>query len=122
MGIEERPTLDRFVSYWRQRQVEQDTSNRQLACQAKADALCIAAMLRKRFGVQRVILFGSLARQRFAPGSDIDLAVAGLARADFFAALAEANRLSRFWVDLKPLEDLEPRFRERVLNAGEEIG
>jgi len=110
-----------YVAYWRQRQVTGRASSLRLAQQARADARWVAAVLRRDFGATRVLLFGSLARGRFVPDSDIDLAVAGLPAAVFFPALAQASKLSEFPIDLKPLEDLEPYFRERVLATGEEI-
>jgi predicted nucleotidyltransferase len=67
------------------------------------------------------VLFGSLASGRFQPDSDIDLAVAGLTAAAFFPALAQASRLSEFPIDLKPIEDLTPPFRMRVLMTGADI-
>ncbi|MCP4166459.1 MAG: nucleotidyltransferase domain-containing protein [Chloroflexi bacterium] len=112
---------NRFIGYWRQRQTEQRALSQQLAQQAREEALQIAAMLRQRYRATRVILFGSLAQGRFTPGSDIDLAIEGLAPADFFPALAQANEFSNSWVDLKPLEDLEPHFRTRVLATGEDL-
>ena len=78
-------------------------------------------MLRREFAATRVVLFGSLAQGRFLPDSDIDLAVSGLPVADFFAALAQAGKLSEFPVDLKPLEDLDPHFKARILATGEDI-
>jgi len=81
----------------------------------------IIEVLTRQYGVRRVILFGSLRKGRFVEESDIDLAVEGLRRADFYEALGAVNRLSRWWVDLKPLEDLEPFFRERVLREGEQL-
>lgn len=112
---------DHFVTYWRRRQNEEQARNEELASQARADLRRIVATLREQFGAGRVILFGSLVRQRFLPDSDIDLAVEGLTKADFFAVLAHVNELSRFWVDVKPLEDLDPYFRQRVLETGVEL-
>jgi predicted nucleotidyltransferase len=90
-----------------------------LAQQTRADLQPIVDVLVRQFGAIRIILFGSLARGRFAPDSDIDLAVEGIAPEHYFAALAAINRLTRRWVDLKPLEDLDPHFRQRVLTTGE---
>ena len=115
------PGPDRFAAYWQQRRAAQQELSQRLARQARMDVTRIAAVLRQQFGVRRIILFGSLAERRFAPGSDIDLAVEGLAKADLFAALAQVNELSRFQVDLKPLEELEPHFRRKVLTTGEEL-
>ncbi len=113
--------LPQHVAIWRQRMRAQQLLAAQLATQAKEDARQIAPMLRDRFGATRVILFGSLAKGTFAADSDIDLAVAGIAKADFFTALADANSLAHTWVDLKPLEDLSPHFRQRVLETGEDL-
>ncbi len=110
-----------YVTYWRRRQAWEHRHSLHLARQARRAALRIAAMLRRDFGVTQVVLFGSLVRGRFQPDSDIDLAVAGLRATDFFAALAQAAKLSEFSIDLKPLEDLDLYFRERVLATGEEI-
>ncbi len=112
---------DPHVAYWRRRQVEGRARSLRLAQQACGDAAQIAAMLRRDFGVTQVVLFGSLAQGRFLPDSDIDLAVAGLPAAAFFAALAQASKLSEFPVDLKPMEALDPYFKARALASGEEI-
>lgn len=113
--------LSPYVAYWRQRQRADRAHSLRLARQARADALRIAAMLRRDFAATRVVLFGSVTQGRFLPDSDIDLAVEGLAAAEFFAALAQAGKLSEFPIDLKPLEDLIPHVRARVLATGEDI-
>jgi predicted nucleotidyltransferase len=47
-----------------------------------------AKLLKDRYGVNRVRVFGSLVQEwRFHPGSDIDLAVEGLEPADYWEAL-----------------------------------
>jgi predicted nucleotidyltransferase len=108
-----------YLQQWRDRQTQIRARNQALAQQARADCEAIANTLAHQFGATQVILFGSLARGRFHSESDIDIAVAGLAKADFFPALAAVNRLTQRWVDLKPLEDLEPYFYQRVMDTGE---
>lgn len=115
---------DRFstgdrVTYWKRRIAQQEAQNKNMARQARSDADTIVEMLARQFGVRRVILFGSLVRGRFGETSDIDLAVEGLSKKDYFATVAEANSLTSRWVDLKPFEDLEPHFRRRVLETGD---
>ena len=107
------------VEYWRRRQAEHTALCEALARQARSDLRAVVELLVQRYGATRVILFGSLARGRFSPGSDIDLAVEGIEKARFFEALADVNSLSHAWVDLKPLEALDPYFRKRVMEAGE---
>lgn len=113
--------IEEYVERWRRRQATERERNRRLAQQARRDAMRIAAMLRAQFGATRIILFGSLATDRFTAGSDIDLAVDGLAPADYFPALAEAGKLTDFPVDLKPLGELFPHVRNRVLATGEDL-
>ena len=76
-------------------------------------------MLVKQHGVRRVILFGSLVRDRFVEESDIDLAVEGLLPILYFEVLSQVNRIASRWVDLKLWEDLELHFQARILETGE---
>jgi predicted nucleotidyltransferase len=113
--------LEPYLTYWRQRRAEQRAHSRRLTQQAWEDVTQIAALLRREFGVTRIIVFGSLVSGRFYPGSDIDLAVASLAKEAYFPALAQVNKVSQCRVDLKPLEDLHAHFKQRVLATGREI-
>jgi predicted nucleotidyltransferase len=110
--------LDR-VQYWKEQQAKIQAKNKQLAEQAKLEAISIVEMLKENFGITKAILFGSLIRGNFCEESDIDLAVAGLKKLDYFPALSAANRLTDRWVDLKPIEDLESHFRQKVIRNGE---
>lgn len=109
----------RFASQWKKRREDRRLRSRCLAEEARENLRRVVQVLTQQYGVRRIILFGSLTRGRFIPGSDIDLAVEGLKSADFYEAMAAVNRLTPLWVDLKPLEDLEPFFRKRVLRDGE---
>jgi predicted nucleotidyltransferase len=112
---------DSYVTYWQEQQALRRRQNQQLAEAARQELGQIVELLRDVYRAQRIILFGSLVTGQFTAESDIDLAVDGLAPADFFTALAEVNRLSAFNVDLKPLESLHPHFYRRVLSRGEII-
>lgn len=86
----------------------------------RADALraaveVVAAELRARFGVGRVVLFGSLARGDHGAGSDVDLAVSGLSNEDYWSALATASRvLGTDAIDLVRLEEAMPALLETL--------
>ena len=110
-----------YLTYWKKKQVETENFYRRLESEAKNELDNIASLLVDKYGVSRILLFGSLKTGGFTENSDIDLAVEGINAEDFFAALAEVNRLSRFVVDLKPLEDLEPYFRSRIHMEGKLI-
>jgi predicted nucleotidyltransferase len=107
------------LEYWRHRCLQQQKHHQQLAQQARTDLEKIVPLLVQQFGATRIILFGSLVKGTFAEGSDIDLAVAGISPHQFFTAMGALTQISEFWVDLKPLENLEPYFLNKVIRTGE---
>lgn len=75
-------------------------------------------MLRQRFGVKRVILFGSAAGDApWHSRSDLDLAVEGLRSEDHLRALNACYELlpPGLELDLVPLESAWPEMRARIL-------
>lgn len=86
--------------------------------QAQTAADDCVRLLKEKFGARHVILFGSVAGQgTWHDRSDIDLAVEGLAPADFFAAYSACTDLlpKGVTIDLVPLEDAYPEMRARIL-------
>jgi predicted nucleotidyltransferase len=112
---------EEHVAYWRKKRDEQRADNEALAARARARLPQLVGSLTREFGATEVILFGSLATGEFTDKSDIDLAVRGIPKREFFHALAEVNRTSDIWVDLKPLEDLDEHFGQRVMATGEKL-
>ncbi len=108
-----------YTEYWLRRVADQKIANQVLIEIARSDLQVIMQILVNQFAAQRIILFGSLVKGKFRDGSDIDLAVEGIPKCEYFTAVAAVNQVTRFWVDLKPLEDLEPHFLRRVLTTGE---
>lgn len=86
---------------------------------AQADARRIAVFLRAE-GASRVIGFGSAFAldRRFTPRSDLDLAVEGLPPGRYFSALARAQEMTDFPLDLRPLEPALDYLRESVRKEG----
>jgi hypothetical protein len=79
------------------------------------------ALLRGRYGAGRVLLFGSLALDTCHAASDVDLAVTGLRREDYFRALGELMEVFGAPVDLVELETAPPSLVERVEAEGEPL-
>ena len=79
-----------------------------------------ADILRQEFAVTQVILFGSLAHQRwFSATSDIDLAVWGLDKALYFTAVARLQELSPFFkVDLVDMNNCSEKLRLTIQQEG----
>jgi predicted nucleotidyltransferase len=110
---------DPHLAYWQRRRIEQELHNQELVKQARQDLQKITEMLVREFNAKKIILFGSLIQGNFNQDSDIDLAVAGISPSDYFHILAAINSVSDRWIDLKPLEALDPHFLKRVLQTGE---
>jgi predicted nucleotidyltransferase len=75
-------------------------------------------ILTHHYFVRRIILFGSLTTGKIRASSDIDLIVEGLG-GQFLKALAHCMRECNTNIDIKPLEDLTPKFKNAVLEKGE---
>ena len=76
------------------------------------------AALHERFGVARLTLFGSVARDEAITGSDVDLLVEFDKPTGLFSFLELQNHLEALLgcaVDLGTPESLKPRLRARVL-------
>lgn len=109
---------DRYVAAHRAGRVSDARAAEARADDARTVAERVAAGLVHRFGVSRVILFGSLAKGGFGPRSDIDLAVLGLADGALVAAEVFANDESPYEVSLVRIEDAEPHIRAAIDREG----
>lgn len=83
----------------------------------------VAKILKQRFAVRRVILFGSLAHGGwFIPDSDVDLAVDGLAVTDFWAAWRVAEEIiGDRPVDFIDLADVSEGLRRAIERHGVDL-
>jgi predicted nucleotidyltransferase len=87
--------------------------------EARRLASTLARELRSRFGAERVVLFGSLARGEFSGRSDIDLAVWGIPPGEFYRAVAFASGCSRVWaVDLVDADDCSEALKRNIEQEG----
>ena len=79
-----------------------------------------ARLLRERFGVDRVVAFGSLAhREWFTHWSDIDMAAWGIPADQFYKAVAAVTGISReFQVNLVDPEGCSPSLQQSIEREG----
>jgi predicted nucleotidyltransferase len=86
---------------------------------AQADARVIAAYLKREYGARVIGIGSAFSPDRpFRQTSDIDLAVEGLPAQSFYRASARAAEMTRFALDLIPLESATPLMRRRVESGG----
>jgi predicted nucleotidyltransferase len=82
-------------------------------------------MLKRRFGVKRVVVFGSLARKTvFTPWSDIDLAVWGIAPEEYYRAAGAAMDIGLeegIRGDVVDVEECGPQFLVDIEEEGIEL-
>ncbi len=75
-----------------------------------------AEILKKQFGVKRVVLFGSMLNlEDLSPYSDIDLAVWGLSPNAIFKAGAAIEKGHEFPIDLVEAEKAKPYIRQAIV-------
>ena len=77
-----------------------------------------AAAVLKAAGAKAVYLFGSAAKGRLNPESDVDLAVTGLKPANFFRAMGQAEDVLQRTLDLIDL-DIETPFTHYLKQKGQ---
>jgi predicted nucleotidyltransferase len=117
---------ERYAEYrraWQRRWREAEERDRKRVEELRQTALACARLLVECFDARRVYLFGSLARGgRPHKGSDIDLAVEGMAPGRvYWRALAQLWELLPPGVelDLVPLEDAHPELVDLIHQEGE---
>lgn len=72
-------------------------------------------IFKEQFGVQRVVLFGSMLTPEYMTWhSDIDLAVWGLLEKDYFRAWAAIERGHEFAVDLVEAQKAKPHILKAI--------
>jgi len=79
-------------------------------------------LLKKRFRLESIYIYGSVLTDYFGSHSDIDMVIKGLPVNDFFKAQAVLIKESGYKIDLKPFEDLSEDFKEKVLTEGMKVG
>jgi predicted nucleotidyltransferase len=109
--------------HWQDRQArERQACDSRLLRALPAASLCAQALQRRWPAIEGVWLFGSTIEGRFGMGSDIDLAVEGLAKLDLLDALGEAEaNAGDIPVDLVRLESLPPHLQQRIRERGQRL-
>ncbi len=81
-----------------------------------------ARVLKEEFGASRVWVFGSLNQAWFHEGSDLDLAVEGIAPSRMSAAWSRGEELVGGSVDLISFEEADPSLWIHIVTQGELLG
>jgi len=99
-----RANREQFLCLMKQRQQEGLNIARQCAY-----------LLKNKYGVAKVVLFGSLLNhEKMTPHSDIDLAVSNLSEKDYFRAIADLDSGHSFEIDLVEIPKAHPYILEAI--------
>jgi predicted nucleotidyltransferase len=104
----------------RRRQARQQALLSERFAEAWRDFRAIVALIAEKYKPRRIYQWGSLLnREHFSLASDIDIAVEGIPDpAQFFALYGEADRLTRFPLDLVEIERIHPEFAQLIRQHG----
>lgn len=109
---------------WERRQASKASYNAQRKVQARRYAREAAALLKDKYGVSKVILFGSLARDDvFDAHSDIDLFLEGWSdESKYWHMLADVKGVvGSFPVNIVTERDVQPSLMEAIRREGKEL-
>jgi predicted nucleotidyltransferase len=77
----------------------------------------------RRYGLRLVVLYGSRARHRAGPESDLDIAILGCRMEEFLDCYAELSEVfRRYSLDLVRLEDADAFLRHEIMHRGVLLG
>jgi len=108
-----------YIDAWKTRIRLSRDRRRDQESTARTTAGRLAEVLAQEFGVTRVFLFGSLAREGdFHPRSDLDLAVEGLAERQYLAAMERLEQEAGMHVDLIDLSEANDRVLRSIGKEG----
>ncbi|MBI5025847.1 MAG: nucleotidyltransferase domain-containing protein [Nitrospirae bacterium] len=107
-------TYTEYIKAWKQREAIEEEELKAERKRALSKAKRAAIFLAEKYGVEKVILFGSLPKGRYHISSDIDLAISGLSPRIFFKAWTEVENLIDTKVDIKLIEECRGLIRDSI--------
>ena len=111
-------TVEQMARAWRARCAAREARAEERAQRLKGLLPEARRMLVEAHGAKQVRVFGSLASGCCTERSDVDLAVEGLAKDEYFGALADLMALLGAPVDLVRVESARPSLLERIEAEG----
>ncbi len=113
-----------YVNAWRRRKARQEQRQQKRRQKVMARVKAVGDMLKKRYGIEKAWVFGSIAYKErlFRSDSDVDIAVEGLDASEFYNAWRDAEDMLERSVDLVDMSDVSDGMKEIIREHGEVIG
>lgn len=109
----------KYIKGWKKRIENKTKKRKKMAKKAMEKSKKIAQLLKNKYNVQEVILFGSLAENKFRMESDIDLALINSEKSQYLNMYNDIYDIaSPYKVDLLPFEEASKTLKNRILSKG----
>ncbi len=110
---------ERYIKGWKKRIKEKEEKLKNLSNQAMKKAKNISHLLKTKYNVDKVFLFGALAENKFRENSDIDIAIENSNQDEFIEIAKDAYDLAApYRLDLIPLEKTTASLKKKIKMKG----
>lgn len=114
--------IKKYKSGWIKRQKEKEDALKLKHELALKKAREMARVLKNKYGIKKVVLFGSAVNGKFWEHSDLDIAVYGMDEGQYLDIAWELFEIALpFKVDLIPVEKASVKLLRKIEEEGEEI-
>lgn len=114
--------VKKYVSGWKKRKRKKEARLKRNQEEAYAKAKQIADLLKNKYAIKKVILFGSTVTGKYWEQSDIDIAILGLDDRKYMDIIWEASQIALpFSLDIVPLESATKSLKRKIEREGVEI-
>lgn len=113
--------IEKYRQSFLKRIEEEKRRNKERRNKALKDIERIKKYLVEEMKVREIYLFGSILKDNFGKGSDIDIAVSGLEDDKFFPVYSHLDNFTDFPVELVDLDEKDNFFRREIRKRGKKI-
>ena len=113
--------IEKYRESFLKRIKEERERNKERRNKALKDIERIKKYLVEEVKVREIYLFGSILKDNFNRGSDIDIAVGGLQDNEFFPVYSHLDNFTDFPIELVDLDEKDNFFRREIRKRGKKI-
>jgi uncharacterized protein len=104
---------------WLNRKLKKEKKHKYMSKDAMEKAKKISRLLKNKYNINEVILFGSLAEDKFRENSDIDIAIPNYDGKEYMKIVKDVIYIaSPYKVDLLPLEKASNSLKRKIAERG----
>ncbi len=113
---------DNYIKGWQKRKKQKEEELKYISEQAMEKAKRISQLLKSKYKIDEIILFGSLAENKFRKNSDIDIAIINSNKEKYFEMVKEAYDIAApYRLDLLPIEDASSFLKKKIKMKGVQL-